>query len=76
MIAEVHSLADLGSLVRAQRERHGWSQDHLAAAIGVTQRYLSELETAKRPKVLDDKLIGTLSRMGIALLAEVDVTDD
>jgi transcriptional regulator with XRE-family HTH domain len=71
MLIEVHSLADLGKTVRMVRERHGWSQDDLSAAVGVTQRYLSELETAKRPKVLDDSLIRALSRLGITLIAEV-----
>jgi transcriptional regulator with XRE-family HTH domain len=42
------------------------SQDELAARLGVTQRWLSELETGK-PKILDDRLFEVIARLGIVV---------
>jgi len=38
-------LSSVGSAVRAQRERRGWSRRELAAASGVSERFLAQLET-------------------------------
>jgi XRE family aerobic/anaerobic benzoate catabolism transcriptional regulator len=38
-------LATIGSAVRAQRERRGWSRRELAASSGVSERFLAQLET-------------------------------
>lgn len=71
MIGEIHTTADLGSAVRRARTSSGMSQDDFAAALGVSQRYLSELERG-RPKVLDDRLVDTLAKAGVKLLYEAD----
>jgi len=60
---------DLGEVVRTVRLSHGLSQDELAAQLGVTQRYLSELERG-RPKILDERYLGVLARLGITVLYE------
>lgn len=71
MIGEVHTLTDLGSAVRRARVAAGMTQDEFAAALGTTQRYLSELERG-RPKLLDDRLVELLVRSGVRLLYESD----
>src|SRR5512138_2920667 len=38
-------LETVGSAVRSQRERRGWSRRELAAASGVSERFLAQLET-------------------------------
>jgi XRE family aerobic/anaerobic benzoate catabolism transcriptional regulator len=38
-------LESVGSAVRAQRERRGWSRRELAEASGVSERFLAQLET-------------------------------
>ncbi len=71
MIGEIHTIADLGGAVRRARTSSGMSQDDFAGALGVSQRYLSELERG-RPKVLDDRLVDTLAKAGVKLLYETD----
>src|SRR5438552_14720181 len=38
-------LESVGSAVRGQRERKGWSRRELAGASGVSERFLAQLET-------------------------------
>lgn len=45
MTAPSSYLATIGSAVRAQRERRGWSRRELAASSGVSERFLAQLET-------------------------------
>ncbi len=44
-IACMTFLETVGSTVRSQRERRGWSRRELAAASGVSERFLAQLET-------------------------------
>lgn len=44
MQAEIHSQRDLGALVKRLRLRHGWTQRQLASALGVSQRYVYEVD--------------------------------
>jgi XRE family aerobic/anaerobic benzoate catabolism transcriptional regulator len=46
-IADVTFLESVGSAVRSQRERKGWSRRELAAASGVSERFLAQLETGE-----------------------------
>jgi transcriptional regulator with XRE-family HTH domain len=52
-----------GAEVRAGRERRGWQQDELAQRLGVSQGYVSLLESGQRPvsKRLAAKLVSLLS---------------
>lgn len=43
--AHVTFLETVGATVRSQRERRGWSRRELAAASGVSERFLAQLET-------------------------------
>ena len=44
-ISGVTFLESVGSAVRSQRERKGWSRRELAGASGVSERFLAQLET-------------------------------
>ena len=72
MRAVITNAEDLGRLVRLVRETRNWTQDQLAAALGSSQRYVSELELGK-PKRADAEYFRTLSRLGIVLTAEVSI---
>jgi XRE family transcriptional regulator, aerobic/anaerobic benzoate catabolism transcriptional regulator len=52
--------------VRASRKRMGWSRKQLAAAAGVSERYLSELETGAA-----NASIGILARIAQALKTDI-----
>lgn len=69
MIAQIRSAADLGDFIRRIRLKHGMTQGQLAAALGTTQRYVSELE-AGRPKRADERYFEILAKLGIGITAE------
>ena len=69
MRALIETSVDLGRLVRRLREDNGFSQRELASRLGVSQRYLYELETGK-PKTADDRYFRLLAALGIRLTAE------
>ncbi len=46
-IADMDLLASVGSAVRHQRERRGWSRRELAEASGVSERFLAQLEAGE-----------------------------
>ena len=62
----------LGIAVSEQRRLRGLTQRQAAALLGVSQRYLSELELGK-PKILDERLFRLLSRLGLRLSIESTV---
>ena len=53
----------LAENVRAARESRGWSQEQLAEKAGLSQVYISQIETAKTAASVDtlEKLAGGLS---------------
>jgi transcriptional regulator with XRE-family HTH domain len=71
MRAHLDDPGDLGFLIRRIREQHELSQRQLAARLGVSQRYLYELE-AGRPKRIDHHYFSVLAALGIKLIAEFD----
>lgn len=68
MKAEIGSPADMGKLVKHVRVSRKLSQQELAAHLGVSQRWLSELELGKG-KQLNEKYFEILSMLGIRLSA-------
>lgn len=74
MTMEVRSARDIGRLIRESRDASGLSQVELARRLGISQRYLSELERGT-PKILDDRYLRILSGIGITILAEVGSDD-
>lgn len=63
---KLRSPEDLGRAVRHARVTAGLTQVELADRLGVTQRWLSELETG-RPKILDARLFSVIGRLGISV---------
>lgn len=68
--AVIASPQDLGRIVRRVRTERGLSQRELADLLGVSQRYLYELEVGK-PKRADEGFFLLIAKLGIALRAEV-----
>lgn len=68
MQAVIASSEDLGRLVRRVREAHGLSQRELASELGVSQRWLSELESGKGKQV-NARYFAVLDALGIRLTA-------
>ncbi|MFV0432983.1 MAG: helix-turn-helix domain-containing protein [Leucobacter sp.] len=70
MQAIIGSPADLGNLIRYVRKRHGLTQRELAERLGVTHRWLSELESGKG-KQANNRYFEVLRLLGIELTASV-----
>jgi HTH-type transcriptional regulator / antitoxin HipB len=68
---KLRSPVDLGRAVRHARVTAGLTQVELADRLGVTQRWLSELETG-RPKILDARLFSVIGRLGISVTWSTD----
>jgi HTH-type transcriptional regulator/antitoxin HipB len=66
MQGQVRTPQDLGRAVRHARKAAGLSQRALAARLGVSQRWLTELETGK-PKILDERLFDVIAKLGISV---------
>lgn len=73
----VEQLADGKNPIRVLRQFRDWSQVELSAAVGITQNYLSDLETGKRkgPLKLHQKLARTLG-VPLDLLTTTAVSDE
>lgn len=72
----VERLANGDNPIRVLRQFREWSQIELAAAIGIAQNYLSELETGKRkgPLALHQKVSKALG-VPLDLLATIAVSE-
>jgi transcriptional regulator with XRE-family HTH domain len=67
--ARVHTAAELGAALREFRQRRGLSQRELAAELGLSQRYVWELEQGK-PGKLTDRLFALLRLLGVRMTLE------
>lgn len=67
----IASPEQLGDAIRQGREIQGWSQRELAARLGVTQKWLWELEQGK-PGLLMERLFAALREVDVDLLAEFE----
>ena len=65
----IGSPEELGDAIRQGREVQGWSQRELAARLGVTQKWLWELEQGK-PGLLMERLFAALREVDVTLNAE------
>jgi len=63
----VHTLQDLGRLVRTQRRANGLRIDDAAALCGVSVDLLSRLENG-RSGVSSDRILRVLDGLGLAML--------
>lgn len=68
---KVTSPAQLGDAIRQGREIQGWSQRELARRLGVTQKWLWELEQGK-PGLLMERLFAALREVDVTLKAQFE----
>ena len=68
---QVRNAATLGLMLQQGRLARGMSQRELAAELGLTQRWVSEMEAGK-PGKLTDRLFAMLQATGVRLYAEID----
>ena len=71
---QIATAQQLGSAIRAERRRRGFSQERLAAAAGVGARFIIELERGK-PSVELEKALAVASAVGISLTASTEPDD-
>jgi Predicted transcriptional regulator len=71
---DIDSAEDLGRFLQQGRLLMGMSQRDLADQLGVSQRYVWEMESGK-PSVIMDRLFAYLHTTNVRLIAEVD-TDE
>lgn len=71
MRAELSTPQDIGRLVRYVRKRHGLTQRELASRLGVTHRWLSELESG-HGKQANARYFEVLEMLGIRLIGEIE----
>jgi transcriptional regulator with XRE-family HTH domain len=64
----------LGQVIQQSRLQQGVSQRELAKTLGISQKWVWEMEQGK-PGVLMDRLFRILDKTGITLSAEFEVKD-
>lgn len=69
--ARVLSPADLGRFLAELRAERDWTQDELAGELGISRRYLYEIESGK-PSLYSDRLFALLRLLGARLTIEAD----
>ena len=62
----------LGQIIQQSRMQQGFSQRELAKMLGISQRWIWEMEQGK-PGLLMDRLFLVLERTGVTLSAEFEV---
>jgi HTH-type transcriptional regulator / antitoxin HipB len=65
----IRSAADLGAFLAAARVELGMTQQALADELGVSRRYLSEIENGK-PGLYTERLFQAMRLLGVRLRAE------
>jgi HTH-type transcriptional regulator/antitoxin HipB len=67
--AAVRTPEDLGRFLARVRQDHGLTQEELARDLGVSRRYVSEIENGK-PGLYTERLFQMLRLLGVRLRAE------
>lgn len=67
--APISNPRDLGLFVKRIRQHRGISQEDLAADLGISRPYLSQIEAGK-PGLYTERLFAVLRDLGITLKAE------
>ena len=70
MRSNVENPETLGLVLREARHQHELSQEELARRLGISQRYVSELEGGK-PGILMQRLFEIMRELDISLTAEI-----
>ena len=64
----------LGQIIQQSRMIRGLSQRGLARELGISQKWVWEMEQGK-PGILMDRLFSILEKTGVTLSAEIEVKD-
>ena len=64
----------LGQVIQQSRMQQNLSQRELAAMLGISQKWVWEMEQGK-PGILMDRLFMMLQKTGVTLYAEFDVAE-
>jgi len=67
--APITNAKDLGAFLQRTRRRRSITQDELAADLGISRSYLSEIEQGK-PGLYTDRLFAVMRDLGVTLRAE------
>jgi len=67
--ASINTSADLGRFLARVRERRGMTQEELAEELGVSRRYVSEIENGK-PGLYTERLFRMIRILDVTLRAE------
>jgi len=67
--AAVTRPTDLGHFLRRQRQQRGLTQVELAGELGISRRYLIEIEQGK-PSLYTDRLFAVLRELDLVLKVE------
>ncbi len=65
----IHSTGELGTLIRAERKTLGLTQSDLAAACGLSLRFISELERGRASAGIG-RVLHVLAMLGLAVVIE------
>ncbi|SAK57087.1 XRE family transcriptional regulator [Caballeronia catudaia] len=71
---QIRDVVALGTLVRAVRIAQGFRRDELAAATGLSPKFISQVEAGKETAQLG-KVLRLLAELGIDLFAETPNTN-
>lgn len=72
--AKIRSSYTLGQVIQQSRMQQGFSQRELANILGISQKWVWEMEQGK-PGLLMDRLFVILEKTGVTLSAEFEVKD-
>ena len=72
--AKVKDSYTLGQIIQQSRMQRNLSQRELAAMLGISQKWVWEMEQGK-PGLLTERLFRMLQKTGVTLYAEFDVEE-
>jgi len=74
ILTKINNSFTLGHVIQQSRMQQGISQRELAKSLGISQKWIWEMEQGK-PGVLMDRLFKILEQTGVTLSAEFEVKD-
>ena len=74
MTAKIRDPFTLGQIIQQSRMQQGFSQRELANILGISQKWVWEMEQGK-PGLLMDRLFMILEKTGVTLSAEFEAKD-
>ena len=72
--AKIKNPYTLGLIIQQSRMQQGFSQRELAKMLGISQKWVWEMEQGK-PGILMERLFQIMEKVGITLTAEFDAKD-